>query len=118
MKPELKRLHSPDIDDLKNFFPSESDDFGFLLQIMVAPEGVDGEESFDVEVCTPKWLEKTHSQAPIISGRHLLIVREYNYHKILNFIKEYLSDCSGKDWLAVAEKISRLGKWEFEDYSD
>jgi len=31
-------------------------------------------------------------------------------------INKFLKSCSGEDWNAVARKVSRLGKWEFEDY--
>lgn len=116
MNAELKRLHSPDIYDLESYQPENPERFGFLLQVMVGPEGKDGEESFDIEVCTPKWLEETYGVDDVLVGRHHLIVREYNYQRIVHAIKEFLRGCSGASWNEVAEKVSRLGKWEFEDY--
>lgn len=118
MKAELKRLHSPDIYDLENYQPEDPEVFGFLLQAMVGPEGNEGEESFDIEVCTPRWLERTYGMDEVVVGRHHLIVREYNYHRMVCVIKDYLRDCSGESWSEVAGKISRLGKWEFEDYAE
>ena len=116
MKAELKRLHSPDIYDLENYQPENTEKFAFLLQIMVGPEGKDGEESFDIEVCTPKWLEETYGIDDVVIGRHHLVVREYNYQRIAHVVKEFLQGCSGENWNEIAEKVSRLGKWEFEDY--
>jgi len=116
MKAELKRVHSPDVFDLKNFQPENTEKFAFLLQAMVGPEGKDCEESFDIEVCTPKWLEDTCGTDDVIIGCHYLIVRSYNYQKIVSAIKEFLKRCSGEDWNDVARKVSRLGRWEFEDY--
>lgn len=118
MNAELKRLHSPDIYDLENYQPEDPEKFGFLLQAMVGPEGKEGEESFDIEVCTPRWLEETHGISDVIIGRHHLIVREYNYPRIVATIKDFLRCCSGERWNEVAEKVSRLGKWEFEDYTE
>ena len=118
MNAELKRLHSPDIYDLENYQPEDQGMFGFLLQAIVGPEGKDGEESFEIEVCTPRWLEETCGIDKVVIGRHHLIVREYNYQRIVVAIKDFLQDCSGENWNEVAEKVSRLGRWEFEDYTE
>lgn len=116
MRPELKRLHSPDIYDLVNYQPDDPGVFGFLLQVMVGIEGVDGEESFDVEICTPRWLEKKYGVDDIVLGKHHLIVRAYSYSKIEFFIRSFLKGCEGDSRENVAEKVSSLGKWEFEGY--
>lgn len=118
MNAELKRIHSPDIYDLESYRPEDPNKFAFLLQAMIGPEGKEGEESFDIEVCTPRWLEEIYKLEEIVVGRHHLIVREYNYERIIKTIKDYLQNCSGEGWNEVAEKVARLGKWEFEDYTD
>ena len=116
MDAELKRVHSPDVGDLKNYRPENSEKFAFLLQVMVGPKGKGVEESFDVEVCTPKWLEATYGLPDVVIGRHHLIVKEYDYERIIRAIKDFLQLCSGENWNEVAGKVARLGKWEFEDY--
>ena len=118
MNAELKRLHSPDIDDLKNYQPTDKKKFAFLLQAMIGPEGKEGEESFDIEVCTPQWIEETYGREDIIIRPHQLIVLEYNFERINNAINDFLQSCSGDNWKEVAKKVARLGKWEFEDYTE
>jgi len=118
MKAVLKRLHSPDIDSLPDFKPSDPDSFCFLLQLMVGPEFEDGEESFDIQVCTPKWILENHRREDVIIGRHYLLVMEYNYERIQQIISTFCSTCHGATWEEIAEKLGRLGKWEFEDYQD
>lgn len=56
MQAVLKGLHSIDIADLENYAPHEEDNFGFVLRAMIGPMNREGEESFDITVCTPKWL--------------------------------------------------------------
>ncbi|HID70146.1 MAG TPA: hypothetical protein EYP35_06735 [Desulfobacterales bacterium] len=118
MDAKLKRLHSPDIHDLMNYKPEDPEKFCFLLQAMVGPEGEDGEESFDIEICTPKWLEDSYDEDDIIIGRHYIIVQKFNYKKLVHTINRFLQNCSGVSWNEVANKVARLGKWEFEDYAD
>ena len=113
---ELKRLHSPDVQDLRNWEP-ESQDFAIQLQTVVGPKGSPGEESFDVTLCTPGWVELQTQSQGIVSGHHLLIVAYYSYDLIYQYISKYLATCTGNTWQEVATKISRLGYWEFEDYN-
>ena len=98
--------------DLSKYYPQEGDNFCFLLQAMIGPKDVDIAESFDIEVCTPKWLLKNIKEKEVLNGRHRLIVSEYNYKTIINYIEK----CNGNNWDEIALKLSRLGHWEFEDY--
>ena len=118
MNAVLKKVLSPDINDLSTFIPDAPESFCFLLQAYAGPKGTEGEESFDIQVCTPKWLIQNYEQEDIIIGRHLLIVFNYNYDRIFQRVKRYIESCNGDTWSEVAEKIGRIGKWEFEDYAE
>lgn len=118
MRAEIKSLYSLDIDDLSKYNPSDPESFYFLLRLIAGPESEVGEESFDIQVCTPKWLLENHKVEEIIIGRHYLIVMEYNYDRLFRFISKFCSSCEGDTWTEVAEKLSRLGYWEFEDYRE
>jgi len=52
MRAILKGLHSTEIADVENYMPHEEDNFGFVLRAMVGPMNGEGEESFDIVVCT------------------------------------------------------------------
>jgi hypothetical protein len=43
-------------------------------------------------------------------------VKEYDFPALKSFVEGYCLNCSGETWQEVAEKLGRLGKWEFEDY--
>lgn len=113
MRAELRRLHSPDTSSLPEFRPNGP--FGIAVQAMVGPAGQDGEESFDFVLCTPDWLSENLSN-PFTLGRHFLFVHKYNYNALLNFVAEFCYSCEGPSWASIAERVGRLGKWEFEDY--
>ena len=116
MNAEIKHIYSLDIDDLQRYSPDEPDCFGFNLRLIAGPKGQPGEESFDIQVCTPQWLLRNFSREEVIIGRHFLIVFEYNFSHIRRKIEEFCERCTGNTWDDVASKLSRLGYWEFEDY--
>jgi len=116
IRPTLKRLHSPDISNLETHHPEDEESFGFLIQAMFGPEGAQGEESFDMVVCTPKWFEKQILDDSALSGRHHLFVKRYDIEIIRAFLIQYARTCAGETWQQVAEMLSRISKWEFEDY--
>jgi hypothetical protein len=84
--------------------------------MLVGPDSEPGEESFDLTVCTPKWLvTRTSDNLPLV-GRHHLIVNTYDWPLVERFLRHLISLIEAPTWPEVATKISRLGHWEFEDY--
>jgi hypothetical protein len=65
----LKGLHSTDIADVETYLPNEADNFGFVLRAMVGPMDGEGEESFDITVCTPRWLLEKYGTSDVLLGR-------------------------------------------------
>ena len=116
MLSEIKSIISPDILDFNTFWPTDEQSFSFLITAIVGPRGELVEESFDVHVCTPKWLMDNYNEYDIILGRNKLIVFKFDMQQILTRIKKLFDNCSGEDWSEIAIKLSRIGHWEFEDY--
>ena len=112
----LRRLHSPDVQDLASFQPPDPKRVGFLLQILVGPADGEGEESFDAIVCTPYWLTGRYGSEDVLNGLHHIIMMEYDFERLQRFIVSFVSNCRGPTWLEVAQQLGRLGRWEFEDY--
>lgn len=114
MRAKIKRWHSPDV-DLANFWPEDSECFGFLLQFFAGPENEVGDDSFSITVCTARWLEHKKPAAILFGANHLLVA-EYDLAVIETFLQHFCERCSGDTWPEVALKISRVACWEFEDY--
>lgn len=83
---------------------------------MAGPVDEPGEESFDILVCTPRWLTEKYRDDEIISGRHKLIMFNYDYARLAARLEQAVKACAGESWNDVATKLSRFGYWEFEDY--
>lgn len=116
MVPEIRRLHSPDLLDMQSSVPEDPERFCILVQAMIGPKGAPGEESFDFSVCTPKWLDHYLADKTFVFGRHYLLVKYYDYVLIWNAIEIACRPIQGDSWSDVAERLSRYGRWEFEDY--
>lgn len=118
MRAEIKRFHSPDIFDLEAYSPAENSNFSFLLQVMIGPEGENSEESFSITICSLLWLEKFLDSEKVMFGMNCIIVKEYNYAMIKSKIESFVGNCNGENWIEIANKISRISLWEFENYND
>jgi len=95
MQAVLKGLHSTDIADVATYVPDEEDNFGFVLRAMVGPMNSEGEESFDIIVCTPRWLLDKYGTSDVLLGLHKLIVFKYDYHRLRNSLKNILCAAQG-----------------------
>lgn len=115
MRAELKRMHSPDVDDLAYYQPQGS--FGILVQLMIGPKETPGEEAFDTIVCSPDWLAE-HAKLPDLVGDRQIVVDRYNYQAIKNKIQESCRSLEENDWQKLAVKLGAIGKWEFADYAE
>lgn len=118
MKAEVKNIYSPGLENLTEFQPNEINNFCVLFRVLVGPKGGEGEESFDIQICTPLWLLSNIKKDEVVLLRHCLIVLEYDYNRICARIKSLIENEYGQTWKELAEKIARIGYWEFEDYTE
>jgi hypothetical protein len=116
MRAELRRIHSPDVADLRSWSPP-AEEFAVLIQLVVGPSGEPGEESFDVTLCTASWLARRAGSDGVIDARHHVVMESYDYDRVEQYFTRRVSACEGATWREVAAKVGRIGRWEFEDYT-
>ena len=107
--PEIKAIFSPDLSDVEKGAPENPSDFCVLLQIMIGEEGIEGADSFEIVVCTPRWIEERISKGGVFFLDRYIVVQQYDYIQVRSFIEKFMSKCRGKDWEEVAGKLSRIG---------
>ncbi len=90
--------------------------FCIPLEFIVGEADKEGGDLFQIEVCSPEWIEKELEMIHILSNRHLVIVKKWNFLTVIDFIETYLESCTAENWNDVTLKISRMAQWEFEDY--
>lgn len=99
---------------LENYEPEVQDSFGLWVNLRIGPDDQDGGHDYQVFVCTPEWLCKHHWVPELM--RHMLLVRKYDLNEITKTITDYIEQCEGNDWMEIAQKLSRVFAWEYEDY--
>ena len=84
--------------------------------MMVGPVGKPGEESFDVVVCTPRWLDRRVREGSPLIGRHHLVIERWDAARVRLYLTRAVESEEAPTWPELAIKIGRIGKWEFDDY--
>lgn len=113
---QIKALLTADHDSLESVALNDPECFEVVVRALVGPRGEDGEESFDVSVCTPAWLARRCEKDGFVLCRHRLVLKSYSPARIRSVLAKFIERCSGDSWQEVAEKVARIGLWEFEDY--
>ncbi|MCH5675106.1 Imm8 family immunity protein [Streptomyces gilvus] len=116
MRAKVNYFFSPDV-DLDNFHPDDTKNFSFLLQAMVGPADVpDSGESLQFIVCTPQNLEERVAADSVIFGRALVVVGSSNADEITGKVRKVIEQIQAPTWQELAQKLARLGIYEFEDF--
>jgi hypothetical protein len=105
-----------DGDDLESVTALDSTKVGQWIRVLAGPEGSIGEESFDILVCTPAWIASEVKRVGAVVGRHHLIVAAWDPIRVRELVGSLFTGVEAKDWLELANRLARLGFWEFEDY--
>jgi hypothetical protein len=69
-------------------------------------------------VITPAALNKLLEDTPFLIGRHYLIVQAFDFDAVSRFLRRQVERLDADSWSDLAQKIGRIGFWEFEDYRD
>jgi hypothetical protein len=106
----------PDPRDL----PADPAEFLLLARLFVGPSDGPGEESFEVEVCSPEWLARKCATEGFVDGRHTVITTLDGFTEdgLRSFLTRRVENATGGTWREVAEKVARLGYWESRTTAD
>ncbi len=117
-KAAVKGIYTSEMDEIEDCAPVDPERFCIVVCAMVGSNDGEGEDSFNISVCTPMWLAEMCQREGVVVGRHYLVIGSYDPVYIKKVITELIESCEGNSWQEVAEKIGRIGYWEFEDYQD
>jgi hypothetical protein len=120
MRAELKDLDTPDSPDasLASFSPEDGERFRLQVTASIGVAGEDGADLFDFTVCSPSWLAGEELYKGFAFQRHTLLVERWDADLVERAIGDLCRRTEGESWEEIAQKLSRYGYWEFEDYRE
>jgi hypothetical protein len=117
VRAELRGLYSSDIEDLPTFRPADGTVFHVEVGAFVGPAGEPvGEDLFYFHVCTVRWLEERPPPKGFEFLRHYLLLTRWDYDVLVRAVSDLCLHTEGKDWNEIATKLSRFGRWEYENH--
>jgi Immunity protein 8 len=113
MRADVRRVRLPDIEPGQ---PFDSENTLQLAEVYVGTVGELGEEQFRVTVCTPSALTELLATQPFLVGLHWLFVAEFSAPAVETALRQLIGNVHASTAAELAEKVGRIGLWEFEDY--
>jgi len=116
MRATIKSYDSDEIDDFRTYYPEDPAVFAFSLTLAIGPVGAAGADNFAIKVVTPEFLRLQYPGDKCYLLRHYLLVKEYDWASISALLTKYVNSLEAETWEQLAQKISQVARWEFEDY--
>lgn len=117
MKAIIKDIYSTDL-DVETYLPADPFDDGQWLRLIVGPEDGAGEESFDVLVCTTRWLARQIERDGLHLIRHALVMEKFDLGRAIERLHHEVGLASGSTWQQLLFSLVQIGRWEFDNYRD
>ena len=114
MKAEIRGYSLTENEDLSSYEPNEQQMFSFTLLFEIGIQGQKGSDFFEVDIASPAFLERLASQPLFL--RHTILATDYNIPAAVALVHKYVEALEEDSWEKLASKISRVARWEFEDY--
>lgn len=115
---EIKGFYSADVDNLETWKPRELQDVYIGLSIYIGRKGSDGADIYEVVIATPEGLRRILDTYRDFHefGRFRIIVKQYNWQKIEEIIRERVASSQRESWEKSVALLCRYFGWEYEDH--
>lgn len=117
MKATIKSIYSTDV-DVDTYRPVDPLDDGQWVRLLIGPDDGLGEESFDVLVCTPRWLAREIERDGMQVVRHTLVMERFDLGRAVERLRHEVTRAPGATWQQLLLSLVQIGRWEFDGYPD
>ncbi|MFD2784145.1 immunity 8 family protein [Hymenobacter rubripertinctus] len=116
MKAIVKGYDRSEVDDHSTYEPDAPLVFAYTLTFSIGPIGEKGADYFDVFVASAGYLQILFPDEAASFLRHTILARDYNVKQVVALMEKYVNSLEEDTWEMLADKLSRVAHWEFEDY--
>ncbi|WP_254409356.1 Imm8 family immunity protein [Streptomyces sp. AC495_CC817] len=113
----IRSVYSTDV-DVEIYEPDDPRDDGQWIRLLIGPKEGEGEESFDVLVCTPAWLARQIEGDQPTLIRHTVLMTSLDLRAAILLLEREVARVSGATWNDLLLGLVQIGFWEFQDYRE
>ncbi len=118
MKPVLHSVGTWSHPNLRTWNPAAVDCVAEELTLSIGPKGGKTADTFYLRLATPRGLTELDDRDGIISAGMLLVIREYDFAVVSEWLHATVSGCEASTWQACVERLRRYFRWEYEEYKE
>jgi hypothetical protein len=118
MRAGLRGFSSSDVPDLEAWRPDDAECFELQLTAFIGPDSGGGEEMFDFRVCTAAWLAENPPPKNFEFLSNTILMGRWEYEALNRAPGDLRFRTEGGDWKQIATRLSRYGRWQYEDYRE
>lgn len=100
--------------NLRTYQPENPEIFAEFVVVEIGPKNHKGGDEFVVQVVTPGGLAELEDRDGVIAQGPLLVLRQYDFDLLFDWLQRTVSACEADDWKSSIEKLKRYFRYEFE----
>ena len=108
--PEIRRIHSPDLDPPN--LPEDPTNCEITFRVLIGPKEGAGEEAFDFSVVTAARLT---AMAEGRWGRGKLVLSTFEWSAVIHAVAKLLAQCARPTWGEVVAELNKELLWRSDD---
>lgn len=109
MKAVIVSYDCTDHDPINKWVPQDPLNVDFWMNFTIGPDKTAG-DNFQVRVITQK------NVSAIKNIEHHIVLASYSWPSVMESVEFILENNQGHDWSEIANKLSKVMYWEFDNY--
>ena len=116
LKPKILEIDCPDVPNVNTWQPSKPEDLFLGVEIKIGVAGEIGADDFQLLVASKQAIRKYKKIYDEKYFARCYIMEEFDWGKVVGYIEEKVSLCSGDNWKVIGSCLQKYFRWEYENF--